>query len=636
LSTSDVRQTRASDDANDLVGLDPAILWHGAAYRLPQAPRQTAPTSTSNGAPAATTGSRFGIHYSRRSRPVQALAPQAVAQQFVEPPARKTRSQTGSLLPPIQWYGFTAATSSLASALPGSTRVALADANWRAAMTDEYKALVDNGTWRLVPRPPHANVISRKWVFKHKYRADGSLARHKARWVIHGFSQWHDIDYDETFSPVVKPPTIRVILSIAASHSWPIHQLDVKNAFLHGHLNETVYCEQPPGFVDSAALDHVCLLQKSLYGLKQAPRAWHQRFSSFVQRSGFTASALDTSLFVYKKGTNIAYLLLYVDDIILTASTTHLLRRLTELLHSEFAMTDLGDLHHFLGISVTRCKEDLFLSQRQYAADLLQRAGMAECHPTATPVDTQAKLFATDGAPVADATQYCSLAGALQYLTLTRLDLVYAVQQVCLFMHDPHKPHLALLKRVLRYVKGTLSTRLHIGTSSITDLSAYSDADWVGCPDSRRSTSGYCVFLGVNLVSWSSKQQTTFSHSSAEAEYRAVAHTVADTCWLRQLLQELHAPISSATIIFCDNVSAVYMTANPVHHRRTKHIEIDIHFVREKVALGQVRVLCVPSSLQFADIMTKGLPIQLFTDFRSSLCVVTLPIKLREGVGMYL
>jgi hypothetical protein len=399
----------------------------------------------------------------------------------------------------------------------------------------------------------------------------------------------------------------------------------VKNAFLHGHLTETVYCEQPPGFVDPTAPDHVYLLQKSLYGLKQAPRAWHQWFSSFVQRCGFTVLTSDPSLFIYKEGTDIAYLLLYVDDIIPTASSTALLRRLTQLLHSEFAMTDLGDLYHFLGISVTRSADGLFFSQRQYAVDLLQRAGMAECHSTATPVDTHAKLSATAGAPVTDATQYRSLADALQYLTLTRPDLAYAVQQVCLFMHDPREPHLAMLKRVLRYVKGTLPTGLHISTGSITGLTAYSDVDWAGCPDSRRSTSGYCVFLGDNLVSWSSKRQTTVSCSSAEAEYRAVAHAVAETCWLRQLLQELHAPISSATIVYCDNVSAVYMTANPVHHRRTKHIEIDIHFVREKVVLGQVRVLHVPSSHQFADIMTKGLPVQLFTDFRSSLCVRDTP-----------
>jgi len=256
---------------------------------------------------------------------------------------------------------------------------------------------------------------------------------------------------------------------------------------------------------------------------------------------------------------------------------------------------------------------------------------MAECHSTSTPVDTRAKLSATDGAPVADATQYRSLAGALQYLTLTRPDLAYAVQQVCLFMHDPREPHLALLKRILRYVKGTLSTGLHIGAGPVSSLTAYSDADWAGCPDSRRSTSGYCVFLGDNLVSWSSKRQTTVSRSSAEAEYRAVAHAVAETCWLRQLLQELHAPLSSATIVYCDNVSAVYMTANPVHHRRTKHIEIDIHFVRDLVALGQVRVLRVPSSHQFADIMTKGLPVQLFTDFRSSLCVRDPPAQTAGG-----
>jgi len=232
-----------------------------------------------------------------------------------------------------------------------------------------------------------------------------------------------------------------------------------------------------------------------------------------------------------------------------------------------------------------------------------------ECHSTATHVDTRAKLSATDGDPVEDASQYRNLTGALRYLTLTRPDIAYAVQQVCLFMHDPREPHLAMIKRTLRYVKGTLSTGLHIGTGLVDRLTAYSDADWAGCPDSRRSTSGYYIFLGDNLVSWSSKRQTTVSRSSAEAEYRAVAHAVAESCWLRQLLQELHAPLSSATIVYCDNVSAVYMTANPVHHRRMKHIEIDIHFVRDKVSLGQVRVLHVPSSHQFADIMTKGLPI---------------------------
>ena len=335
-------------------------------------------------------------------------------------------------------------------------------------MAEEYKALVDNNTWRLVSRPPGANVVTGKWIFRHKFHSDGTLARHKARWVVRGFTQRHGIDYDETFSPVVKPATIRVVLSIAASRQWPIHQLDVKNAFLHGHLHETVYCQQPPGFVDPARPDAVCLLQRSLYGLKQAPRAWHQRFATYVRQLGFVASATDTSLFVYTEGGASAYLLLYVDDIVLTASSDALLRRIIDRLHSEFAMTDLGELHHFLGISVTRSSDGLFLSQRQYAVDLLQKAGMAECHSTSTPVDSRAKLSATEGAPVADPSAYRSLAGSLQYLTLTRPDLAYAVQQVCLFMHDPREAHLALIKRILRYVKGTLSAGLHIGTGLST------------------------------------------------------------------------------------------------------------------------------------------------------------------------
>ena len=326
-------------------------------------------------------------------------------------------------------------------------------------------------------------------------------------------------------------------------------------------------------------------------------------------------------------------MLLYVDDIILIASTPALLQRLMARLQSEFAMTDLGALHHFLGVAVTRTSDGLFLSQRQYAVDLLQRAGMAECHPTATPVDTQAKLSAHDGDKLSDkdSSEFRSLAGALQYLTLTRPDLAYAVQQVCLFMHAPREPHRALIKRILRYVKGTLSSGLHIGAGSIQTLTAYSDADWAGCPDSRRSTSGLCVYLGDNLVSWSSKRQATVSRSSAEAEYRAVAHVVAECCWLRQLLQELHLQLPQATVVFCDNVSAVYMTANSVHHKRTKHIEIDIHFVREKVALGEIQVLHVPSSHQFADIMTKGLPTPLFTDFRTSLCVRKPPASAAGG-----
>jgi hypothetical protein len=204
---------------------------------------------------------------------------------------------------------------------------------------------------------------------------------------------------------------------------------------------------------------------------------------------------------------------------------------------------------------------------------------MAECHATTTPVDTRAKLSATAGALVGDPSDYRSIVGALQYLTLTRPDLSYVVQQVCLYMHAPREPHLALVKHILRYMKGTLDFGLHIGVSDPRSVTAYSDADWAGCPDTRHSTSGFCVFLGDNLISWSSKRQTTVSRSSDEVGYRVVAHVVAECCWLCQLLQDLHLPVKTATIVYCDNVSAIYMSSNPVQHRRTKHIEIDIHFV---------------------------------------------------------
>ena len=303
--SSDVERTRSSIDQSDLADLDPAIIWHGPVRHVSRAPTgpSLAPTepaqasapagSPADHQPAAAAVQRppAGAHrplriYVRQLRPLEhvqgpvrptpllhraAPAPSPIprAQPSLGParvsvpraPASSrpvTRAQMGSLPPPPDRLTLSA---THASPLPANYRSALADPNWRAAMVDEYRALIDNGTWRLVPRPPRANVVSGKWIFKHKYHSDGSLASHKARWVVRGFSQQHGLDYDETFSPVVKPATIRVILSLAVSRSWPIHQLDVKNAFLHGHLEETVYCQQPPGFVDPTAPDHVCLLQ---------------------------------------------------------------------------------------------------------------------------------------------------------------------------------------------------------------------------------------------------------------------------------------------------------------------------------------------------------------------------------------
>ncbi|GJU48219.1 ribonuclease H-like domain-containing protein [Tanacetum coccineum] len=244
-------------------------------------------------------------------------------------------------------------------------------------------------------------------------------------------------------------------------------------------------------------------------------------------------------------------------------------------------MTDLGELNYFLGISVDRTSTGLFLSQKKYALQLFERAHMVNCNPSRTPVDTESKL-GSEGVSVQDSTLYRSLAGGLQYPTFRRPDLSFAVQQICFYMHDPQEPHFAALKR---------------------------------CPSTRMSTSGYCVFLSDNLLSWSAKRQHTLSRSSAKAEYHGVANVVTETAWLRNLLRELHSPLSTATLVYCDNVSTIYMPANSVQHQRTKHIEIDIHFICGMVTAGQVRVLHVSSCYQYADIFTNGLPLTLFENF---------------------
>jgi hypothetical protein len=313
------------------------------------------------------------------------------------------------------------------SPLPRSVRDALSDPNWRSTMQAEYDALLTNDTWSLVPRPPGVNLMTGKWIYRHKLLTDGSLDRYKARWVLRGFTQRSGVDFDEIFSPVVKPATIRVVLSLALSQDWPIHQLDVKNAFLHGTLTEMVYCVHPSGFIDSSRPDFVCQLNKSLYGLKQTPRAWHNRFATHLLSLGFVESKSDTSLFTCHRGPDTAYLLLYVDDIILTASSNGFLQHIIAALEREFAMTDMGQLHHFWGISMTHCTDGLFLSQQQYTLDILERAGMSACKPCSTPVDMHSKLSA-DGSPVTNSTQYRSLAGALQYLTFTRPDITYVIQ----------------------------------------------------------------------------------------------------------------------------------------------------------------------------------------------------------------
>ncbi|WKA00146.1 hypothetical protein VitviT2T_018534 [Vitis vinifera] len=493
-------------------------------------------------------------------------------------------------------------------------------------MSEEYDALVRNGTWELMPSNPSQNVVGCKWIFRTKRNSDGSIDRFKARLVAKGFHQRPGIDYYDTFSPVVKPTTIRFVLSVAVSNGWILRQLDVNNAFLQGTLTENVYMTQPPGFIDQDSPSHVCKLKKAIYGLKQAPRAWYQELRSFLLQSGFTNSHADTSLFVLKFRGHLVYFLVYVDDLIITGDDEHLVNQYIHLLANRFSLKDLGKLSYFLGVEIVPNSQGFLLSQRRYLIDLLARTHMSEAKPVQTPLPSGTKISLHSGDKLSDPTEFQAVVGSLQYLILTRLDIAFAVNKLSQFMHTPTTEHWTLAKRLLRYLCGTPDHSLQLYCDSplsfhaFSDaLHAYSNADWAGDPDDFSSTSAYIVYLGRNPISWSSKKQKTIARSSTEAEYRSVANTAAKLNWVSSLLCDLGIQLPTCPIIYCDNVGATQVCSNPVFHSRMKHVAIDFHFIRDQVQKGILRVAHVSSTDQLADLLTKSLPRARFLFLRDKI-----------------
>ncbi|XP_019059139.1 PREDICTED: uncharacterized protein LOC109117059 isoform X2 [Tarenaya hassleriana] len=316
--------------------------------------------------------------------------------------------------------------------------------------------------------------------------------------------------------------------------------MDVKNAFLQGDLMEEIFMKIPPGYTAVTSPSQVCRLKKSIYGLKQSPRAWYTKLHDALIARGFSRSHSDHSLFTLHSGSGIIVLLVYVDDIIITGSDSSGINDTKSYLHQVFDIKDLGSLKYFLGIEVCRVFDDLFLSQRKYVLDLLRETGKLGAKPVRTPIEEHFK-DQREGELLENAEQYRRVVGKLIYLTITRPDLSFAVHQVSQWMHAPTTFHWQMVDRILKYLKGTPNKGLWMRRNKHTKIIAYCDADWAGDRSDRKSTTGYCTFVGGNLVTWKSKKQNVVSRSSAEAEYRAMANTTSEIVWLKQTLEELRS-----------------------------------------------------------------------------------------------
>ncbi|KAD5961360.1 hypothetical protein E3N88_12833 [Mikania micrantha] len=486
---------------------------------------------------------------------------------------------------------------------------------WMLAMESEVAALISNQTWELVPLPVDVKPITCKWVYKIKRKTDGTVERLKARLVARGFTQQFGFDYEDTFSPVAKITTVRMILALAVNQDWKLYQMDVHNAFLYGELDHVIHMEQPIGFVNSEHPKIVCKLKKAIYGLKQSPRAWYGKISEFLEHNGFASTSADASLFVKVLGSKVAIVLVYVDDLIITGDHVEVITQLKENLKTRFKMKDLGLLRHFLGLEVNYKKNGLLLHQSQYVKDLIQRFRMENSKAAATPFEPSLRLCPDEGKEAEDVTEYRQMIGSLIYLTLTRPDISFAVGVLSIFMQAPRKPHVFAARRILRYLNATTGVGIKFTKTVSPELVGFCDSDYAGDLSMRRSTTGYVFMYGMSPISWSSKLQPTVSLSTAEAEYRAAAMAAQELVWLIQLLKDTGQRVVQPVKLCSDNRSAIQLAENPTFHARTKHIEVHYHFVREKVLTGDIALEYVDTNDQVADMLTKGLPVHKLKKF---------------------
>jgi hypothetical protein len=481
-------------------------------------------------------------------------------------------------------------------------------------MDSEFQALQQNHTWDLVELPAGRRAIKGRWVYVHK--DDG---RYKARWVARGFEQQYGKDYDQTFASVVR--AFRTIFAIAAINGWDIQQMDVITAFLNSSLpisEQQVYVEQPHGYSSD---QRVCLLRKALYGLKQSPRAWYDTIKTFLKTQGYQECTADNSIFVNK--THKIIVAIYVDDILITGPDKNRIEKLKSALKEEYQMKDMENVSRYLGLDVVQSKdkETIRVNQKTYIRSILKTFGFENCNPVSTPMEPGIVLQKSEQGIDEELQQkYQRAIGSLMYaMVQTRPDISYAVSTLAQYSSNPDQTHWAGVKRVFRYLKGTQELGLEYSKHASRQVVGYSDADYAGDRDNRRSTSGYVFMLAGSPITWASKKQTSVALSTCEAEYMALCKSTTEGMWLRKLLHELDfqtsskAPDTNHDIqirphIKADNQGAIALAENPVFHGKTKHIETQYHYVRERVAEGSIQIDYVPTDQMTADGLTKALP----------------------------
>ncbi|CAL8138375.1 unnamed protein product [Prunus armeniaca] len=501
---------------------------------------------------------------------------------------------------------------------PRNVKEALHHGEWFLAMQEELNQFVRNDVWYLVPRPVHTNVIGTKWIFKNKTDEQGNVVRNKARLVAQGYTQMEGIDFDETFAPVARLESVRLLLAIVCHLKFKLYQMDVKTAFLNGVLNEEVYVEQPKGFEDPHHPNDVFRLKKALYGLKQAPRAWYERLSSHLLGNGYVRGSVDKTLFVKRFKKDVLIAQVYVDDIVVGSTSDLHVQDFIHVMTSEFEMSLVGELNYFLGLQIKQSHDGIFVSQSKYAKNLVTKFGLEGAKSARTPMSTSAKIHRDLHGKSVDQTLYRSMIGSLLYLTASRPDISFSVGVCARFQSDPKESHLFAVKRIIKYVSGTSEFGLWYTYDTCVNLVGYSDADWAGCSDDRKSTSGGVFYVGNNLVAWHSKKQNSVSLSTAEAEYVVAGSCCTQLLWMRQMLED-YGLAQSCFLIYCDNMSAIDISKNPVQHSRTKHIDIRHHFIRDLVEDKILTLEFVPSEKQLADILTKALDFQKHGTLRQSI-----------------